>query len=192
MLCIWFGWSSCTSTSNMAEAKMRTPSRSLAAFAALLLVAFATLLMEGSVAAYAAGADAAPGDTSPPKPPKPPKPSECQYRDAKYGEGAMICVAPGFAQICDDKSKWSDPTQAAPYHEVCAHAQISVPGTPTVQCLYHDVKYVPGAKICVGPKYGLLCSPDGVWTTDLDASFEDACAKAQIPAPTYPAAPAGK
>jgi hypothetical protein len=185
MLCIWFGWSSCTSTSNMAEAKMRTPSRSLAAFAALLLVAFATLLMEGSVAAYAAGADAAPGDKSK-------KPSECEYRDAKYGEGAMICVAQGFAQICGDKSKWGDPTQAAPYNAVCEHAQISVPGTPTVQCLYHDVKYVPGAKICVGPKYGLLCSPDGVWTTDLDASFESACDKAQIPAPTYPAAPAAK
>jgi hypothetical protein len=186
MLCIWFGWSSCTSTSNMAEAKMRTPSRSLAAFAALFLVAFATLLMEGSVAAYAAGADDAPGDKSK-------KPSECEYRDAKYGEGAMICVAQGFAQICGDKSKWSDPTQAAPYDKVCANAKISVPGAPPVQCLYHDVKYAVGAKICVGPYYGLACIADGEWVPEPDTTgFKKSCANAQIPAPTYPAAPAGK
>jgi hypothetical protein len=186
MLCVRFGRLSRTLTNNMTEAKMWTPSRSLAAFAVLPLVAFATLLMEGSMVAYAVAADDAPGDKSK-------KPPECEYRDAKYGEGAMICVAPGFAQICGDKSKWGDPTQAAPYDKVCASAKISVPGAPPVQCLYHDVKYVPGSKICVGPYYGLACTDDGKWVPEPDdTGFKISCANAQIPAPTYPAAPAGK
>jgi hypothetical protein len=182
MLCIWFGWSSCTSTSNMAEAKMWTPSRILVAFVVLFLVAFATLLTEGPMVAYAAGDDDGSGDTKKKKTP------ECEYRDAKYGEGATICVAPGFAQICGEKSKWGEPTPTA----VCANAKVSVPGAPPVQCLYHDVKYVPGSKICIGPSYGLACTQDGEWTTDLDARIKTVCAAAQIPAPTYPAAPASK
>jgi hypothetical protein len=189
MLCVWFGWSRCTLTSNMAEAKMWTPSRSLAAFATLFLVAFATLLMEGSMVAYAAAAEAAPGDTSPPKPPEPPKPSQCLYGDAKYGQGAVICVAPQFGQQCGKDSKWDSPTKEAPFDTICAGARASVPGVPPAQCIYHDVKYAPDAMICVAPSYMQICGNAGVWSP---AVRFDPCKNAQIPAPTYPAAPAAK
>lgn len=138
----------------------------------------ATLFVAGSMASYAAAADAEK------------KVSECQYRDAHYGPGAVICVAPGFGQECDDKSTWTKPTSADSLDKICASAKIPVPGLPPAQCIYHDVKYAPGALICVAPNFGQICNADGGWNPI--ASFERPCANAQIPAPTYPAAPATK
>jgi hypothetical protein len=152
------------------EAKMRAPIRSLAAVA--------TLLVAGSMVPNADAAD-----------PASPAPPQCLYRDAKYGLGATICVAPQFGQQCNKDSAWTDPTNKDPFDKVCASAKISVPGIPPAQCIYHDVKYAPGAIICVAPKVRQMCNIDGGWTTP---SGDDNCKNAQTPAPTYPAAPASK
>jgi hypothetical protein len=106
-------------------------------------------------------------------------PSQCLYRDAHYGQGAFICVAPNMAQQCGPDSKWDPPASQS----ACANAQISIPG----QCIYHDVKYATGARICVGPRLGMSCTDNGSWVSDKDIA--DACKNAQIPAPTYPASP---
>ena len=94
----------------------------------------------------------------------------------------MICVAPGYAQVCD-KDAWKAPAK----DDVCAKAEVAVPGTFLNQCIYHDVRYAVGAKICVGPNFGLTCKNDG-WT-DGDHNLHKTCEHAQIPAPTYPASP---
>jgi hypothetical protein len=163
----------------MAEAKMRVPFGSLAAFATFLVAG--SILVARSTVSYAAAADTAPGDTAQKVP-------ECLYRDAHYGPGAVICVAPQFGQRCD-KGTWTKPTSEESFDKICASAKISVPGIPPAQCMYHDVKYAPGAMICVAPHFGLICNTDGGWNPA--GGFEKACANAQIPAPTYPAAPAG-
>lgn len=155
---------------------MRAPFRSLAAVT--------TLLVAGSMVPNADAADPAPA-----APPAPPAPPQCLYRDAKYGLGAVICVAPQFGQQCNKDSAWTDPTNKDPFDKVCASAKISVPGIPPAQCIYHDVKYAPGAIICVAPEYGQMCLPDGGWGVPSD--FEG-CKNAQVPAPTYSAAPASK
>src|ERR1700688_3990241 len=123
---------------------MRAPLRSFAAFVTLLVV--------GPTVSYPAPADTAKSST------------ECMYRDAKYGPGAVICVAPAFGQQCADSGKWSDPASKDPFDKMCAGAKIEVPGTPQVQCLYHNVKYTPGARICVAPKFGMTCGSDGGWS----------------------------
>jgi hypothetical protein len=144
------------------------------------LAAFATVLVAGSTVSYAAAADAAPADAEK-------KPPECVFRDAHYGPGAVICVAPQFGQQCTNGA-WTKPTSDDSFNKICASAQIPVPGIPAAQCLYHDVKYAPGAMICVAPRVAQICNTDGGWAPPED--FEHACANAQIPAPTYPAAPA--
>jgi hypothetical protein len=141
---------------------MRGPFRSLDALAVVLVSA--------SMMSYAVAAD--------------PSPSQCLYRDAHYGQGAIICLAPNVAQQCGPDSKWDPPAGQSS----CANAQISVPGMPPNQCIYHDVKYATGARICVGPRLGMGCAENGSWVLDKDIA--DACKNAQIPAPTYPASPA--
>lgn len=172
MRCIWFGWSSCSVDPVISgEAKMRAPFRSLSAFATLLVAGW--MVPDGAVA------DPPPGDTG--------KPSQCLYGDAKYGLGAVICVAPQFGQQCGKDSKWDPPTKEAPFDTICARARASVPGVPPAQCIYHDVKYAPDAMICVAPGYMQICGTAGVWSP---AAPFGPCENAQIPAPTYPAAPA--
>jgi hypothetical protein len=139
------------------------------------LVVLAVLLHVGSIVSCAAAADSANAATG------------CLYRDAHYGTNAVICVAPGFAQLCDKDNTWKPPAKDPPYNEVCANAKISIPGTPPAQCTYHDVKYAIGATICVGPNFGLSCNDNGSW--DRDPNLKKACDHAQIPAPTYPASP---
>ncbi len=146
---------------------MRGPFRSLAAVT--------TLMMAGSMVPNADAAD--------------PAPPQCLFRDAKYGLGAVICLAPQFGQQCNKDGAWTDPTNKDPFDKVCASAKISVPGIPPAQCIYHDVKYAPGAIICVAPKNGQMCLTDGGWGVPSDFG---GCNDAQIPAPTYPAAPASK
>jgi hypothetical protein len=135
------------------------------------LAALATLLLAGSVAPDADAADS---------------PPSCSYGGLPYGNGAVICVAPKFGQKCDDKGKWGDPMNEHPFDTLCARAPDSVPGVPPIQCTYHDVKYSPGAKICVAPKFEQTCRTDGGW--DSVASV-DACTNAQIPTPTGAAPP---
>jgi hypothetical protein len=101
----------------------------------------------------------------------------------------VICVAQAFGQQCHNDGTWEKPTNQDPIDKVCAGAKISVPGTPPAQCIYHDVKYAPGAVICVAPEFGQACSSDGVWGP-ASTEFDKKCDKAQIPAPTYPTAPA--
>ncbi|MGA2793786.1 MAG: hypothetical protein ABSE69_09655 [Roseiarcus sp.] len=138
--------------------------------------AFATLLMARSMVAEAGAVDAGPT-----------KPPLCSYRDANYGPNAVICVAPEFGQTCGKDGTWLPPAS----EKACANAQIPVPGIPPAQCMYHDVKYSPNAVICVAPRFGQICNTDGVWKPATDGGgFDKACANAQIPAPTYPAAPA--
>ncbi len=138
-----------------------------------ILVAFAALLLAGSMVPYAAAAD--------------PAPSKCSHRDINYGQGEFICVAPGYAQVCDTGNTWKAPENNAPYKDLCDKAARTV--DPPAQCIYHDVKYTPGASICVGKNFPLKCSADGSWTTD-DYNVPEKCKNAQIPSPTYPAAPA--
>jgi len=146
------------------------------------LAAFATLLVAGSMVPDADAADPAPADTG--------KSSQCLYGDAKYGLGAVICVAPGFGQICGDKDTWGKPTSGDPFDRICARAQTSVPGVPPAQCIYHDVKYGPNARICVAPGSAQICGVDGTWGPAISNVKE--CDNAQVPAPTYPAPPASK
>lgn len=137
-------------------------------------------------ASGAPAAAAAPVDTGKPADAgKPAPPPQCLYRDAKYGLGAVICVAPKFGQQCDKDGKWTGPMN----EEACAGAQIYVPGFPPAQCIYHDVKYAPNALICVAPSVGQVCGTDGVWSP---VTGFGPCKNAPIPAPTYPAAPASK
>jgi hypothetical protein len=58
-----------------------------------------------------------------------PPPAQCTYRDTKYTQYAVICVAPGVAEICNKDGSW---TPAAPdlklsidfFKTACAAAQI--------------------------------------------------------------------
>jgi hypothetical protein len=143
--------------------------------------AIATLLVARSIAAQSAPTDAAP--TTP----------ACTYRDAHYGPGAMICVAPKLSQICGDDGQWAAPTLA--FREACANAQVPVPGAATpasaaasssgpTLCTYHDVKYSEGSMICVAPRFGQTCISNGSWSAfSSDKDFKTACENAQIPAP---------
>jgi hypothetical protein len=143
--------------------------------------AIAALLVARSITAQAAPTDAVP--TTP----------VCTYRDAHYGPGALICVAPKVGQICGDDGHWVTPTQS--FREACANAQIPVPGAPTpapapasssspTQCKYHDVTYAEGAMICVAPRFGQTCTSNGSWSPfSSDKDFKTACENAQIPAP---------
>jgi hypothetical protein len=150
---------------------MRAPLITLAAFSILSMAPI------GAKAAAAADASA---------------PPECIFRDAHYGLGAVICVAPQFGQLCQPDG-WSLPTGDKGLDKTCAGAQIPVPGVPPPQCIYHDVKYTPGAIICVAPHFGQTCTDNGAWSLATATNdFDKACANAQIPAPTYPAAPAAK
>jgi len=139
-------------------------------------VAFATLLVAGPVVAAAAG------DVPPPATPT------CTYHDVKYSPGALICLAPQSMQKCNDKGVWEQSTEGGDFKQACAKGQIPAPGAPANppgQCAYYNVQYGPGSVICVAPNLALTCesSKDGVWA----ASAEKECANAQIPAPAAPA-----
>jgi hypothetical protein len=140
------------------------------------LLAF-SVFFTAIAAPFAARADTASAE--------PGKAADCLYRDAHYGNGAVICVAPQYGQRCTN-GVWSTPIHDEGFDKMCAGAQIAVPGVPAAQCLYHDFKYAPGAMICVAPHIGLTCNPDGGWVPA--ANVERACANAQIPNPaTQPA-----
>ena len=148
---------------------MQVPSRILFASAVLLL------------------ASAKPSYAAPDTPP-----SSCSHRDINYGHGNYICVAPGYAQVCDTNNTWKTPEKDPPYDTLCAKAvQVF---DPPAQCIYHDVKYSSGSSICVGPNFPMLCTETGSWIKDVEAAkiVKDVCPHAQIPSPTYPAAPASK
>jgi hypothetical protein len=140
-----------------------------------ILVNLAAFFLAGSMVPNANAAD--------------PPPSKCSHRDINFGQGEFICVAPGYAQICDNNS-WKAPEKSTPYNDICAKFQVFV--SPS-QCIYHDVKYTTGSIICVGPNFSIGCTENGIWALDQDTlkrSKEDAaCKNAQIPTPTYPAAP---
>jgi hypothetical protein len=130
----------------------------------------------------------------------------CTYNNMKYSRGSVICVGPHFGQQCskDDDGKdgkWSDLSSGAPYNQACASrpnansgANTSSLPVPPFTCSYHDIKYSPGALICVGPSFGQKCTKaddnNGKWD---DPRHEGACVNAPIPAPTAPPpAPAAK
>lgn len=133
-------------------------------------------------------------------------PGTCVYRDLHYTNGTVICVAPHFGQTCNKDGVWDPPTNAAPLpnvaplQDVCASAQVptnpapSTPPPPAVACTYHSIQYSDGSTICVAPSRAQTCKKgldgkDGSWDPEVT---NDECAKAQIPAPTGPPAPAGK
>jgi hypothetical protein len=142
-----------------------------------ILVAVAALLLAGSNVSYAAAAE--------------PAPSTCSHGGVNYGQGEFICVAPGYAQICDTNNTWKAPESHAPYDGLCA-AKATQIIVPPAQCIYHDVRYTTGASICVGPNYPMKCTEKGSWDLDQRAppNVKDLCKNAQIPSPTYPASPA--
>jgi hypothetical protein len=150
-----------------------------------VLAAFATLSLGAPMVVKAAS-----GPDSPPS---------CIYRDSHYGNNAVVCIAPGYGQICDANGKWGDPTNNDKIQQLCATAQIPVPGITPVQCIYHDVKYTEGSFICVAPYYGQSCGKNGMWEKEQIAAiprkeasgkevFYDPCANAQVP--TWNPAPA--
>lgn len=108
----------------------------------------------------------------------------CLFRDSRYGAGMVICVGPSYGQECGEDGRWKDSTNQPPFDKICASAKTAIPGEAS-QCTYHDVKYSPGALICVAPRYGQICDKAGSWS----ATREDACLHAQIPAPAYPVTP---
>ena len=141
---------------------MRAPFRSLAAFATLLVAS--SMVPDADAADPApAAADPAPADKGK-APADTGKSSQCSYGGLAYGDGAVICVAPKFGQKCDDKGKWGAPrrTNIRSTHYVRGR-QIPFPVFLRIQCTYHDVKYSPGANICVAPKLEQKCRTDGGW-----------------------------
>jgi len=135
---------------------------------------------------------AEPETATPPAPAAPTPPSKCIYNNAIYTQGAVICVGPQFGQSCGNTGSWNDLSNAAgSFKEACANAQFTSPGAvepPAIpaKCTYHDVTYTNGAVICIGPKFGQTCNPNGSWSdfSRNAGTFAAACKDAQVPSPT--------
>ncbi len=126
----------------------------------------------------------------------------CIYRDSHYSIGAVVCVAPHYGQTCGKDGGWTEASNDGALKDACASAQIATNPTPpaptSVTCAYHAIAYSPGSTICVAPHFGQSCvknddGKDAHWSpVSNDAVLKNACANAQIPAPTGPPAPSGK
>jgi hypothetical protein len=57
-------------------------------------------------------------------------PAQCIYHDVKYAVGAAICVAPSYAQQCQENGSW---LKFPELNTACKNAQIPVPtgGSPS-------------------------------------------------------------